>query len=122
MSRTCIALTVAAAILSLSGSEATASSPDTNRSAYTFAMKCFVANGIARGNSRDAGNAAQANDYEARARESFDVASKLGETLGYSGSRVSQDFGMAQTEEMPKMVRDKPYLSGSLAACKSAGL
>jgi hypothetical protein len=99
-----------------------ASTAETNRTAYGFAMKCFVANGVARGNNRDVGNNAQADAYEQRARESYDVASKLGSALGYEHNRVAQDFGMAQTEELPKLVKDREYLKQTTATCEAAGL
>jgi hypothetical protein len=93
-----------------------------NRMAYDIAMKCFVANGVARGNSRDAGDTAQAAVYEAKARRSFNAASNLGDALKYSDKRVNQDFGLAQTQELPKMVRDGAYLRQTLAICETGGL
>ena len=93
-----------------------------NRMAYDIAMKCFVANGVARGNSRDVGDTAQAAAYEAKARRSFNAASNLGDALRYSDKRVDQDFGLAQTQELPKLVKDGAYLRQTLATCESAGL
>ena len=93
-----------------------------NRSAYGAAMRCFVADGIARGDQQDAGNEAKAAAFEAKARKSFDTAVKLGNLLGYSGSRVNQDFGMAQTYELPKMIKDTTYYRKAVATCKALGL
>jgi hypothetical protein len=110
------------ACASLAAGDVMADTASADRPAYEFAMKCFVANGVARGNNRDVGQTAQANAYEARARGSFDVASKLGNKLGYSGDHINQDFGMAQTEELPKMVKDRGYLNHTTATCEAAGL
>lgn len=106
---------------------ATANSTDdavarANRMAYELAMKCFVAYGTARGNEQDAGHASQASSYEAHARQSFGIATKLGDTLGYSGNRQNEDFGMAQARELPKFVKDAAYLRRTLSTCGAAGL
>jgi hypothetical protein len=93
-----------------------------SHAAYELAMKCFVANGVARGDSRDAHDETSATAFEKRARESFDIAGALGDKLGYSGNRQSADFGMAQTDLLPKFVMDKAYLRQTENMCKSAGL
>jgi hypothetical protein len=93
-----------------------------NRGAYDWAVKCFVANGSARGTSNDAGDTAKAAAFERRARASFDTASALADKLGYSGSRLDQDLGLAQAQELPKFVRDITYLRNTLATCKGLGL
>ena len=90
-----------------------------NRGAYDWALKCFVANGSAAGTSKDGGDAAKAAAFEDRARASFDTASALADKLGYSGSRFNQDLNLAQTHELPKIVKDIAYLRSTLATCKS---
>ena len=92
-----------------------------NHMAYQLAMKCYVASGVARGDNLDAGNTEYANIFEADARKAFDLAVKLGNVLGYSGSRQNQDFGMAEAQELPRFVKDKAYLKQTLATCKAAG-
>lgn len=93
-----------------------------NRAAYGHAMKCFVANGHARGMRQRAGDEAKAAAYETKARMSFDTAVKLGRALGYSGDRMDQDFGLAQTRELPAMVSDQKYFVEAAATCKALGL
>jgi hypothetical protein len=93
-----------------------------NRVAYESALKCFVAEGSIAGREKDAGDTAQQTAYEARARQSFDIANALGGKLGYSGSRISQDFGLAQTEELPKLVSDPQHLKRVMATCEALGL
>jgi hypothetical protein len=93
-----------------------------NRMAYETAIKCFIVDGIATGDQRDAGDKAKASAFESKARESFDTATKLGDALGYSGSRVNQDFGLAQAYELPKMIKDSGYYRKAAAVCKALGL
>jgi hypothetical protein len=93
-----------------------------DRSAYDWAVKCFVANGSARGTSNDAGDTAKAAAFERRARSSFDTASALADKLGYTGSRFNQDLGLAQAQELPKFVKDVAYLRSTEATCKSLGM
>ncbi len=93
-----------------------------NRMAYDSAILCFIANGIVAGDYRRDGNGPKQADFEAKARESFDIATRAGDALGYSGTRVNQDFGLAQTEETPRLVRDPAYFRKTAAMCKSLGL
>lgn len=89
--------------------------------AYSLALKCFIAYGSARSDAKDLGRISEAQAYETKARSSFDVGNKLGTVLHYSGTRVNQDFGLAQADELPKMVKDKAYLKKTLAYCEAAG-
>jgi hypothetical protein len=93
-----------------------------NRMAYDSAMRCFVANGLIAGRARDRGDKQLQAAYEAKARASFDIAVNLGQVLGYTGSRVNQDFGLAQSEELPKLVGDEAHLERVKANCKALGL
>jgi hypothetical protein len=93
-----------------------------NRNAYALAVKCFVADGTARGNNHDAGDEASASAFEKRARQAFDIASALADKLGYSGGRFNQDLGLAQTQELPKLVSNHVYFQETVATCKSVGL
>lgn len=93
-----------------------------NRMAYDAAIKCFVAASVATGEREDAGDRDAATRYEHSARKSFDTASALGEKLGFSGSRINQDFGMAQAAQLPKLVRDLNYYRDTAAMCRALGL
>jgi hypothetical protein len=93
-----------------------------NRSAYQAAMKCFVADGVAIGDARDSGDPSKVDAFDAKARKSFDIAKKLGVLLGYSGDRMEQDFGLAQTYELPRMLKDIAYYRSAAATCKALGL
>jgi hypothetical protein len=93
-----------------------------NRLAYDMAMKCFVANGHALGLRKRAGDEAGASQSEVKARQSFDAAQRLGQIIGYSDDRVRQDFGLAQTRELPPMVTDQKYFLKAVAMCKAVGL
>lgn len=108
-----------------SGAAAAKSSSDPNaaiRTAYQGAIKCFVVAGAAAGERKDAGDATRASSYEAAARRAFDAASGFGLQLGYTNSRINQDFGLAQASELPKLVKDQAYNRASAGTCKAMGL
>lgn len=114
-----IALAVSLGANAVGADDATARA---NTMAYRAAMKCFVANGHAVGLRQRAGDTAKAAVYESKARLSFDTAVKLGRALGYSGDRINEDFGLAQTRELPPMVTDQRYFISAVATCKALGL
>lgn len=93
-----------------------------NSMAYESAMKCFVVNGIASGDYQDRHDTHMTGVYEAKARASFDAVLKMGHILGYSNERVSQDFDLAQTRELPRMLKDSAYYRSTAATCKALGL
>ncbi len=113
---------LAAAAFSLPYAGAAAASASGDQMAYDLALKCFVAEGVASGDSDDAGKRELAAGYEAKAHASFDTAKVLGTNLGYSGNRITHDFRRSQAYELPLMVKDKAYLHQALATCKAAGL
>ena len=93
-----------------------------DRLAYEAAVKCFVVAGAAAGEREDAGDAAQAAAYDAKARQSFNVATMLGHRLGLSNGSINQDFGLAQTRELPRIVANAAYRKSTAATCKAMGL
>jgi len=93
-----------------------------NLIAYDLAMKCFVANGVAASQDSRAGNSEAQAKSEVSARTSFDTATKLGEVLGYSKTRVHDDFELAQVKELPTLVSDGAHLGRILVSCKKLGL
>jgi len=91
--------------------------------AYEHAMKCFIANGHASGVLARSGASPKTIDaYEVSARQAFDAALKLGGALGYSKQRITEDFGLTQTRELPPLVSDATYYSKAKATCRSLGL
>jgi hypothetical protein len=116
-----------AACVCLAAATALADSTDdavrkANELAYEAAMKCFVADGILTGDERERGDKAKEVTFEAKARQSFETAEKLGDVLGYSGTRVNEDFGLAQAREMAKLMYDAAYFKRAAATCKALGL
>ena len=118
-----LALATVSALCVGAASAQTASATERgNRLAYEAAMKCYIANGAAYGERADAGDEVAAARYERGARKSFDTAVKLGGVLGFSGSRIDQDFGLATARELPKLVADQAYNRQALAVCRAIGL
>jgi hypothetical protein len=120
--RVLAAALAACACLGVGSANADNLTTQANRLAYDLAVKCFVANGVARGNSRAAHDEASAAKFEKRARQSFDVAGALGDKLGYSGNRQTADFEMAQSEFLPKFVTNPADLRQIEKTCESVGL
>lgn len=119
--RTCAALTIVAALTAANAS-AQPTQQEAQRQAYGHSLSCFVANSHAMGISKRGGDAAKMAHYERKARLSFDNAVRLGKALGYSGTRVDQDFGIVQARELPPMVNDEAYFLKTAATCKALGL
>jgi hypothetical protein len=111
-----------AILLMVSAPAIAQATPAENQAAYAAAMKCFVVNGNATGERLDAGDSAEAAAYEAQARRLFDLAVRLGQSLGYSRDRMEQDFGLAQARELPKLVKDVAYYRSAAATCRAMGL
>lgn len=89
---------------------------------YDLAIRCFVANGNARGDRQRAGDQAGAARYERQARQSFDAASTFGVALGYSRERIERDMQTRMDRELPLMVRDNSYFRNVVAQCRGVGL
>jgi len=109
-------------VLLLGSASASSAGTASDKTAYDAAMQCFIANGVEKGNRRDVGDAKGAAAFEAKAREDFDIAVTLGKTLGFSGNRINQDFGMAQADQLPKLVKDRAYFERTAATCRQLGL
>lgn len=120
--RILVLATVVALCAGAASAQAASATGRGNRLAYEAAMKCYVANGAAYGERADAGDDEAAARYERAARKSFDTAVKLGGVLGFSGSRIDQDFGLATARELPKLVADQAYSRQALAVCRAIGL
>lgn len=116
------ALAMTAALAAPAGASAQADKAQAQRQAYGYAMRCFIANGVVVSDMRSKNQPTLADTQEAKARRSFDMAVKLGGTLGYSGSRINQDLGLAQADELPKLVTDFGYFQKTAATCKTLGL
>ena len=99
-----------------------AAAQDSNRLAYEASIKCFVANGLARGERLDAGDTATAAIHETNARRSFDLSFRFGHAVGLSDQHINEDLGLAQGAEMPKMVGNAEYFRDTVATCKAIGL
>jgi len=96
--------------------------PQGDRMAYDATLKCAVANGLAKLDERDAGNAAGVTEYETKTRRSFDLAYTLGKKLGLTDKQVLKDLDASRDMEVPHMMRDRRYFLSTAATCKAMGL
>lgn len=99
------------------------SAPDRNvQAAYELALKCFVANGYAKYERRDANDPEGASRYDGKAKHAHDVANKLGEQLGYSGDRIARDYKATMDRELPRLTNEPGYFARVADECKAYGL
>lgn len=90
--------------------------------AYEEAKRCFVVNTYIGSELSDAGDAANAKAYEAKAKRAFDLAYFFGNMLKLSRQRVAAELDASADQELTKLVRDKGYLKTAVAYCKTHGL
>lgn len=92
-----------------------------NSGAYDIAIQCFVVDGFASKQSREAGDSQAADTYKAKSQEAFDVAQGLAQKLGYTDAQVHSDIEAAMGRELPRLF-DKTYFNQAAATCKAYGM
>ena len=90
--------------------------------AYELAMKCFVASGHARMDRHAANDMEGASRYEGKEKRAFDMASKLGEQLGYSKDHIQDDYKAAMDRELPRLMYEPGYFAQTATQCRAYGL
>ena len=93
-----------------------------NRKAYDYALRCFVAGGVAMPKPGADPSGELTRTTRERARKSFDAAYLLGEKLGYSETKIAADLDHAQAVEMRLMVGSPAYFASTKADCIKLGL
>jgi len=81
---------------------------NSQREAYQYALRCYVA-------TRAAGD-------EISSRRSFDAAMKLGRQQGLSNRQLNADLDAWTATELVKITRDPRYKQRLLGVCRSLGL
>jgi hypothetical protein len=66
--------------------------PDANRKAYDFTIRCFVAGAVASSDKRFNPNGANKAALDASGKRAFDAAYIMGGKLGLSKQHISDDF------------------------------
>ncbi|MEP7008647.1 MAG: hypothetical protein ABI810_21890 [Sphingomonas bacterium] len=92
------------------------------RSAYDYALRCFVAGGVAMPKPGVDPSGELTRTTRERARKSFDTAYLLGEKLGYSETKIAADLDHAQAVEMRLMIGSPAYFAATKADCVKLGL
>ncbi|MDO9223609.1 MAG: hypothetical protein Q7U20_07845 [Caulobacter sp.] len=93
-----------------------------DREGYGYAMKCYVANSLTANSFEKRGDAAKAQQYNANAKRSFDVAWKLGRALGLSDRTINADLDQTEANELPTMMLVAGRYRDAVARCKALGL
>ncbi len=89
------------------------------RQLYDETMRCMIANAIAIGERKRAGDLAKAAHYDRMAEKSFKIAYILGDALRFDRAQIDADFEKARRQELPAMMRDQAYYYRVVALCKS---
>lgn len=122
MSKPRIGVALGLLALALGSTSPAQAAPPTNREPYDVAIRCVIANVVAEGQRRRAGDPIKADYYAAKGKEAFGVAHGLGEVLKFSRVQIDADFDRARKDELPAMIRDQPYFHRVVAQCKAYGL
>lgn len=88
------------------------------RQLYDDTIRCMVANAVAAGDRKDAGDLAKAAHYNRLAEQSFKIAYVLGDALSFSRAQIDADLERARRDELPAMMRDRDYFYRVVAVCK----
>ncbi|MEM9966212.1 MAG: hypothetical protein AAGC58_12795 [Asticcacaulis sp.] len=101
---------------------AQAVSADKTHAAYELAIKCFVVNGHAHFDRREAKDLEGASRYEGNAKRAWDIADKLRIKLGYPKERYSADHKRIMDRELPRLYKEPGYYATAAGECKAYGL
>lgn len=94
---------------------------DGKHRAYDYALRCFVAGGVAAGETGDP-NGPAAAAIKAHAREAYDAAYKMGAALGYKKAQISADLHSYARAETRRLTTDAAYLATTRQDCAQLGL
>lgn len=121
MARAIAALVAATAIMA-TGAAAQGGKQAAQRQAYTYAMRCYVANVYAANNRKKVGDTAKAAIYIANAKRAFDGTVALGRALGFSNQTMNGDLDEAEAREMGRFIADQNLFLETASTCKALGL
>jgi len=112
---------VGASVLAFAG-PSTAEDLAPYRSAYSEAIRCFIANGSAYDDARKSGDGSRAARLDTRAREAHRVAFLAGQKIGFTEAEVRGAIQQAQPTELGKLLRSADYRRDADNRCKGLGL
>jgi hypothetical protein len=121
MARLALAIVLAGGALFVVGQAGAGDNAEIRR-AYHSAQQCYVANGYLYGTFKDAGDLANANLFDAKAKRAFDAANGYAIFLHLSREQIEADLSRATDSELRKLMADKAYLTSVAKDCKSKGL
>jgi hypothetical protein len=119
MMRLVIAAIICMAAASPSAAQST--QPDFGK-AYSYALRCFVAGGVAAPKPEDDPDGLTTKSVREYAHKAFDAAYFTGGKLGYSKDRISADLDHAQNVELRLMVQNPNYFAQTKSDCVKLGL
>jgi hypothetical protein len=120
MSRAIVLMLATVALIPAAHSAAPAQPSYTK--AYGFALRCFVADGVAIPKAADDPDGTVTKVMRERARKAFDTVYFMGGKLGYSDRKIAGDLDHAQGMEMRLMVQNPDYFAQTKTDCIKLGL
>jgi len=96
--------------------------PDANRKAYDFTMRCFVAGTVAVSDKRLNIDAATNAAMRQAAKRAYDATYAMGKVLGYARSRVKSELDTVTAVEGRLMLRDDAFFARTRTQCVQLGM
>ncbi len=96
--------------------------PDANRKAYDFTMRCFVAGTVAVSDKRINVDATTNAAMRQAAKRAYDATYAMGKVLGYARSRVKSELDTVTAVEGRLMLRDDAFFARTRTQCVQLGM
>lgn len=96
--------------------------PDANRKAYDYAMRCFVAGTVAVSDKRVNVDATTDAAMRQAAKRAYDATYAMGKVLGYARSRVKNELDTVTAVEGRLMLRDEAFFARTRTQCVQLGM
>ena len=96
--------------------------PDANRKAYDYAMRCMVAGGVTQGDQRYNPKGRNSVAIKAGMRRAYDALYRMGGVLDIAQTDIGADFEAYRRLESRRMIGDDAYFQQTRASCQKLGL
>lgn len=96
--------------------------PDGNRKAYDYAMRCFVAGTVAVSDKRLNIDATTDAAMRQAAKRAYNATYAMGKVLGYARSRVKSELDTVTAVEGRLMLRDEAFFARTRTQCVQLGM
>jgi hypothetical protein len=102
--------------------QATAATADAKETAYMLGIKCYIANGVATGDTRYNADGSQTDQFRASAKKSYDFIWYMGRQIGKSDALIQEDIDSYQAMMPGAFLRDDATFQRVRYECHRIGL